>query len=91
MPPSAARYRTIRLCAGGGGYEALPDPPRRLDLVTLRRALEARGKTVVDARVMLLVLGEPEVTISAGGRVLIKTKDATAADRLFEELRPILG
>ncbi|HTW55852.1 MAG TPA: hypothetical protein VMG36_05330 [Thermoplasmata archaeon] len=91
MPPSARRYRTIRLCSGGGGFEALPEPPGRLDLVALRKALEQRGTSVVDARVMLLVLGAPEVTVSAGGRVLIKTKDAAAAARRFAELQPLLG
>jgi hypothetical protein len=85
------RYRTIRLCSGGGGFEALPEPAHRLDLPALRQALEARGRSVVDARVMLLVLGDPEVTISAGGRVLIKTKDAVAAQRTFEELQSFLG
>jgi hypothetical protein len=84
-------YRRLRLCSNNGGYEAVPDPPRPLDLARAKRALEAAGIHVVDARVMLIASLEPEVTISRAGRLLFKTRDAQLAERSFERLRTLLG
>jgi hypothetical protein len=83
-------YRTLRLCSSGGGFEAVPEPPRRLDLAKVRAALEQDGLTVVDARVMLIAGSDPEVTISRNGRLLFKTSDAALADRMFARLLPVL-
>ncbi len=83
-------YRTLRLCASGGGFEAIPDPPRPLDLARVRASLEAARVPVVDARVMLIAAVGPEVTIARSGRLLFKTRDPAAADRAFNLLRPIL-
>ena len=83
-------YRTLRLCASGGGFEAIPEPPRPLDLGRLRSTLEAARIPVVDARVMLIASLDAEVTIARSGRLLFKTRDAAAADRAFARLRPLL-
>jgi hypothetical protein len=83
-------YRTLRLCSSGGGFEAVPDPPRELDLPKLRGALESSGIHVVDARVMLIAALGAEATISRTGRVLVKTADPREAERAFERLRPLL-
>jgi hypothetical protein len=83
-------YRTLRLCSSGGGFEAIPDPPRKVDLSRIRVALEADGLPVVDARVMLIAGTDPEVTISQNGRLLFKTSDSAAADRAFARLLPLL-
>jgi hypothetical protein len=80
-------YRTLRLCAQGGGFEALPDPPGTLDLVRIRGDLERARVPVVDARVMLIASLDPEVTISRAGRLLFKTPDAATAERALERLR----
>ena len=81
----------MRLCTSGGGFEAVPDPPRKLDLGKIRAALEHEGVPVVDARVMLIAALEPETTISRTGRILIKTEDAARAEQVFQKLRPLLG
>ena len=83
-------YRTLRLCSSGGGFEAVPDPPRRLDLRQVRAALEKDGLRVVDARVMLIAGSDPEVTISQNGRLLFKTADSKTADRAFARLLPVI-
>ena len=83
-------YRKLRLCSNSGAYEAIPDPPSPLDLVRVRHALEREGIAVVDARVMLIVGLDPEVTISRQGRLLFKTRDAAAAERAFERLQKVL-
>jgi hypothetical protein len=84
-------YRRLRLCSNNGGYEAIPEPPRPLDLRLAKTALESAGVRVVDARVMLIASMDPEVTISRGGRLLFKTRDAHVAERAFERLRSLLG
>lgn len=42
---------------------------------------------MVDARVMLIVGMDPEVTIARTGRLLFKTADPAAAAHAFEQLR----
>jgi len=84
-------YRKLRVCSNSGAYEAIPDPPRPLDLAQVRRALEREGVAVVDARVMLIVGLDPEVTVSRNGRLLFKTRDPALAERAFERLRGILA
>ncbi|HTW76313.1 MAG TPA: hypothetical protein VMG14_00910 [Thermoplasmata archaeon] len=83
-------YRRLRVCSNGGGFEAIPSPPVRLDLAKARRLLEAEGVAVVDARVMLIAGTDPEATISLNGRLLFKTRDPHAAERAFERLRALL-
>ena len=83
-------YATVRLCQGGGGFEALPQPRRSLDLARLRVRLESSGVSVVDARVMLIARMRHGVTIAQDGRVLIKGRDPDEAEALLAELRPWL-
>jgi hypothetical protein len=83
-------YRTLRLCSGGGGFEAIPRAMGRIDLARVRAALEAAGVRTVDARVMLIAGFEAEVTISAGGRILIKAQDAAVAERTFDRVLSFL-
>ncbi|MHB1434755.1 MAG: hypothetical protein ACYCPN_03190 [Thermoplasmata archaeon] len=89
--PSPVRYRTLRLCANGGGFEAVPDRRASLDLPGLRQILERAGLPVIDARVMLIVRLPPEVTISQGGRFLFKTRDPAQAQEAFGRLVGLLG
>lgn len=84
-------YSTVRLCSGGGGFEAIPEPKLKLDLAAVRAKLEAEKLSVVDARVMLIVALEREVTISRDGRILIKSRDPEQARRIFEEIRARIG
>jgi hypothetical protein len=83
-------YRTLQVCSSRGGFEALPDPPRDLDLRRVRSTLEAAHVPVVDARVLLIATLEAEVTISRSGRLLFKTADPAVADRALAHLRPFL-
>jgi hypothetical protein len=84
-------YRRLQLCSNHGGYEALAEPPNPLDLRSAKAALEREGIPVIDARVMLIVSLESEVTISRAGRLLFKTQDARAAERTFNRLRSLIG
>ena len=83
-------YYSLRLCAGGGAFEAVPAPRLSLDLHKVKGTLEAHAIPVVDARVMLIAQLEREVTLSRDGRVLIKTKNTIEAASIFERLRVLL-
>jgi hypothetical protein len=83
-------YRTLRVCSNNGGYEAIPEPPRPLDLKRVRGVLEREGIAVVDARVLLIAGLEAEVTISRSGRLLFKTREAAVAERAFLRLGALL-
>jgi len=84
-------YRRLELCSNRGGYEAIADPPHRIDLRAAREALAKESIPVVDARVMLIATLETEVTISGGGRLLFKTRDLPAAERDFARLGRLLS
>jgi hypothetical protein len=79
-------YATMRLCSGGGGFEAIPHPRSPLDLAAARRVLEAAGVPVVDARVMLIAKLDREVTIARDGRILVKTRAPEEAERVLRDV-----
>jgi hypothetical protein len=62
----------------------------RVDLAKVRAALEAAGVASIDARVMLIAALDAEVTISGGGRILIKAKDPALAERMFDRVLSFL-
>jgi hypothetical protein len=83
-------YSTLKLCSSGGAYEAAPQPRLKIDLTDAKQRLEAEGLSVVDARVLLLVSGDPEVTLSRDGRILVKTQDRALADATFQRFLRLL-
>ncbi|MCI4327088.1 MAG: hypothetical protein L3K16_05570 [Thermoplasmata archaeon] len=93
-PPSSdlpVTYYTLALCASKGAFEAVPRPKLAVDLGAAKARLTAAGIGVTDARVMLIAAMEREVTLSRDGRVLIKSRDAAEAERVFAELRRVVG
>jgi hypothetical protein len=84
-------YETLKLCSGRSAFESIPHPKLDLDLPAIRAKLEAAGVEVVDARVMLIFRLEHEVTLGRDGRILIKTADPRAADRVFQQLDAVAG
>jgi hypothetical protein len=84
-------YYTLALCASKGAFEAVPRPKLALDLRLAKERLVSAGIPVTDARVMLIADMEREVTLSRDGRVLIKSRDAAEANRVFAELRRVIG
>jgi hypothetical protein len=84
-------YYTLALCASKGAFEAVPRPKLAVDLGAAKARLTEAGIVVTDARVMLIAAMEREVTLSRDGRVLIKSRDAAEAERVFAELRRVVG
>jgi hypothetical protein len=84
-------YYQLRVCSSGGAFEAVPRPRHPLDLKAVRERLEAEKIPVTDARVMLIVRLEQEVTLSRDGRMLIKSRDPSEANAIFGRLQRLLG
>ena len=84
-------YTSLKVCSSGGAFEAVPQPRLALDLAEARRRLETARVPVIDARVMLIVRLEREVTLGRDGRVLIKTRDAAEAERVLGRLQELVG
>lgn len=79
MTDGTGLYRETRLCSGKGSFEALPDRRLTVDLRRLKALLEGAGASVLDARVMLIVSWEPEVTVLRDARLLVKSRDGAQA------------
>ena len=91
MPATPLRYRSLRLCSSGGGFEAVPEQRLALDLAGIRARLERHGVGVTDARVMLIVALTPELTVSRSGRLLVKTNDPSAAQGVVRRFFALAG
>ena len=70
---------TVRPCKGSSGTEVLPEEELLLDLVECASRLERAGMDVTDARVLLVVRGDPQVTLYPSGRMLVHTDDLELA------------
>jgi len=70
---------TVRPCKGSSGTEVLPEEELLLDLVECASRLEGAGMDVTDARVLLVVRGDPQVTLYPSGRMLVHTDDLELA------------
>jgi hypothetical protein len=84
-------YSTLRLCSGGGAFEVIPSPKLNLDLSGLAPRIRENGIAVIDARVMLILQMDPEVTVSRDGRILIKSQQPAVARSVFARLQDLLG
>ena len=82
---------TVRPCQGSSGTEVLIDEPLALDLDVCASRLEAAGLDVTDARTLLVVTGDVQVTLFPSGRMLVHTSDLEAARALATRVLRISG
>lgn len=81
----------VRPCKGSSGTEVLTEPGLELDLSASAGRLRDGGLEVTDARVLLVVRSEPQVTLYPSGRMLVHTEDlGVARERALLVLR-LLG
>ena len=74
-------------------YEAVPKRKIALDLDEAERVLAAKGYEILaNAKVMLVVKKDHEITVYPHGRLLIHpVKDRAVAERIASELYAALG
>src|SRR3972149_266767 len=63
----ASRYYLLKPCRTTPAYISTPKAALHLDLADARAKLEGAGFPTEDVQVMLIVGGEPEATLYAGG------------------------
>jgi hypothetical protein len=69
----------VRPCKGSSGTEVLPEEELHLNLARCASRLEAAGMDVTDARALLIIRGDPQVTLYPSGRMLVHTDDMELA------------
>ena len=83
-------YYLLRPCRTATAFISTLKTPARVDLTSAARRLQDAGLRVNDVKVMLIVEGEPELTLYESGKVLVKTDSErearTAIDRVYGAL-----
>ncbi len=80
-------YYLMKPCRTATAFVSTLKKPMRVDLAQAAGRLREAGWSVNDVKVMLIVEGEPELTLYESGKILVKTDDAdqarTAIDRVY--------
>jgi len=83
-------YYLLKPCRTATAFISTLKKPGRVDLAAAAERLRRAGWSVNDVKVMLIVEGEPELTLYESGKILVKTSDAQAArsavDRVYEAI-----
>ncbi|MCI4371854.1 MAG: hypothetical protein L3J78_04320, partial [Thermoplasmata archaeon] len=72
-------YYLLKPCRTATAFISTLKKAQRVDLGTAAVRLRASGWRVSDVKVMLIIEGEPELTLYESGKVLVKTDDEQAA------------
>ncbi len=93
MSKATERRFTLELCDKKGAYEVTPEVQLDIDLDQAEEDLAAYGFTVLTNAGVLLVAqaGPIEVSVFESGRLLLKTGDASMAEKATEATYDALG
>ena len=84
-------YYLLKPCRTATAFISTLKRPARLDLTSTAQRLRDAGWRVNDVKVMLIVEGEPELTLYESGKVLVKTDDERAARAAIDRLYAAIG
>jgi hypothetical protein len=80
----------MKPCRTATAFVSTLKKPARVDLGAAAGRLRDAGWQVNDVKVMLILEGDPELTLYESGKILVKTDDATharaAIDRVYEAI-----
>jgi hypothetical protein len=83
-------YYLLKPCRTATAFISTLKKARRIDLAAAAERLRAAGWTVNDLKVMVILDGNPELTLYESGKILAKTDDARRArdaiDRAYEAI-----
>jgi hypothetical protein len=85
------RLAAVRPCKGSSGTEVLPQDKLDLGLSASAERLRSAGMDVTDANVLLIVRGDPQVTLYPSGRMLVHTDDLDLARESAVRVLSLLG
>jgi hypothetical protein len=83
-------YYLLKPCKGYAGYLSTLKKQRKVDLKSLVGKLESQGHEVLDAKHLLVVKKDYEVTIYPNGKLLVKTDDKEQARKAVEAVYGII-
>jgi len=83
-------YYLMKPCRTATAFVSTLKKPMRVDLGRAAERLRETGWRVNDVKVMLILEGDPELTLYESGKILVKTDDAQSArgaiDRVYETI-----
>jgi hypothetical protein len=83
-------YYLMKPCRTATAFVSTLKKPMRVDLLQAAEQLKNSGWRVNDVKVMLILEGDPELTLYESGKILVKTDDAERArgaiDRVYEAI-----
>lgn len=83
-------YYLMKPCRTATAFVSTLKKPSRVDLSQAAQRLRGSGWRVNDVKVMLILEGDPELTLYESGKILVKTDDAERArgaiDRVYETI-----
>ncbi len=83
-------YYLLKPCRTATAFISTLKKPRRFPLETAAEKLKAAGLGVTDLKVMLVVEGDPELTLYESGKILVKTDDEGAARSAIDRVYGVL-
>ena len=83
-------YYLLKPCRTATAFISTLKKPRRFPLESAAEKLKGAGFGVQDLRVMLVVEGEPELTLYESGKILVKTDSEAAARSAIDRVYGVL-
>lgn len=84
-------FYLLKPCKTATAFITTLKRPRRFDLEDVRGRLERAGHRVTDVKVMLILEGDPEMTLYESGKVLVKTDDEAEARSAVSRVYDTIG
>src|SRR5438445_207258 len=86
-------YYLLKPCRTATAFISTLKKAQRVDLTEAAERLRTQGWHVSDVKVMLILEGEPELTLYESGKILVKTDDERlareAVDRVYQAIGPM--
>ena len=83
-------YYLLKPCRTATAFISTLKQARRVDLGAAAERLRLKGWIVSDMKVMLILDGDPELTVYESGKILVKTDEEAAArasiNRVYEAI-----
>lgn len=84
-------YYLLKPCRTATAFISTLKKPGRVDLSAAANQLEEAGWHVNDVKVMLILEGDPELTLYESGKVLVKTDNESQARDAIDRVYRTIG
>lgn len=84
-------YYLLKPCRTATAFISTLKQSKRVDLTAAAERLRQKGWVVSDVKVMLILEGEPELTVYESGKILVKTDDEVMARESIDRVYDAIG